>query len=299
MKFILVNDQLIEHMKKKGITFEIVSEAAAADFLKHNNYFMKLAAYRKNYKKNSEGKYIGLDFAYLQELSRVDAKLRYIIFHMAADIEHFLKVKLLREIEKKPGEDGYELVKRFLAKDIKFANLKKIKGHKVSLYCQGLIDKYYPYFPIWAFVEVISFGQLAHLCNYYKEIYGTAIADNILLNSVRDIRNACAHSNCLVYNLVSKDNRPHQSVKNRVKKIKGFGKGIIDKKLRNKFIYDFVCLLYAYDEIVPDCTSKDHRYEELDHLFNDRMKKHEEWFRKNNIIASTYIFLKKIMLTII
>ena len=36
-------------MKEKGITFQHVTEAEAADFLANNTYYMKLAAYRANY----------------------------------------------------------------------------------------------------------------------------------------------------------------------------------------------------------------------------------------------------------
>lgn len=54
-------------MKLKGITFDIVKEEDAKAFLQNNNYYMKLASYRANYeKRKSDGKYINLDFAYLQ-----------------------------------------------------------------------------------------------------------------------------------------------------------------------------------------------------------------------------------------
>ncbi len=36
-------DELIEHMKNKGITFLEVSESDAKEFLQNNNYYMKLA----------------------------------------------------------------------------------------------------------------------------------------------------------------------------------------------------------------------------------------------------------------
>lgn len=51
MKELLTTDQLIDHMKAKGITFNIISEQDAKTFLTNNNYYMKLASYRKNYKK--------------------------------------------------------------------------------------------------------------------------------------------------------------------------------------------------------------------------------------------------------
>lgn len=59
MKQLLSIDELIEHMKKKGITFNEVSESDAKDFLQKNNYYMKLAAYRSNYEKCPTGKRVG------------------------------------------------------------------------------------------------------------------------------------------------------------------------------------------------------------------------------------------------
>ena len=44
-------EQLIEHMKSKGIKFNIVSEKEAIDYLENNNNYFKLAAFRKNYPK--------------------------------------------------------------------------------------------------------------------------------------------------------------------------------------------------------------------------------------------------------
>lgn len=113
MKQLLTVDELIEHMKHKGITFNIVTEAEAKIFLSENNYYMKLASYRANYSKyengSKAGQYINLDFAYLKELSTIDMHLRYLIIQMCLDIEHALKVSLISHVERNPKEDGYKL----------------------------------------------------------------------------------------------------------------------------------------------------------------------------------------------
>lgn len=299
MKQLHTTDELIVHMKEKGITFDIESEKDAHEFLSHNNYYMKLASYRANYKKypigKNKGQYINLDYAYLKDLSTIDMHLRYILSHMALDIEHFLKVKLLKEIENNPKEDGYHIIQKFLAKDDNLKMLKKIQSHKASDYCKNLIEKYYPYFPAWVFVELISFGDLAHLCEFYNQYYNVEIANKILLNSVRDIRNATSHSNCLINVLVPGNNKPHYSVVAKVKKIKGISEKSRDKKLSNKFIYDFICLLYAYDEVVTSIPTKQHSYRKLDELFSNRMTRHADWFQSNNLITSSYEFAKKIL----
>ena len=113
MKKSLSYNEQIEHMKNKGITFNIIAENEAKDFLINNNYFLKLYAYRKNYYKTKDGKYINLDFAYLKELSTIDMHLRYLIVEMCLDIEHAIKVKLLNKVQQVSNEDGYNIVKNF------------------------------------------------------------------------------------------------------------------------------------------------------------------------------------------
>lgn len=302
MKSLLTSSDLIAHMNSKGVTFSMESQSDAQAFLEQNNYYMKLASYRANYKKRTSGSkagtYINLDFAYLKELSKLDMRIRYIAFQMALDIEHYLKVKLLHEIENNPTEDGYKIIQKFISKDPKLSSLRTIQSHKSSAYCKDLIDKYYPYFPAWVFVELISFGELAYLCDFYDELYSVEIGDRILLNSVRDIRNACAHSNCLINNLVPGNNKAHNTVVDRVKTIPKISESTRDKKLSNKCIYDFVCLLYAYDEIVSSDVAKEKRYAELQALFTGRMIEHKEWFSSNNTITSSYTFVKKILDTL-
>ena len=89
-------EELVAHMKEKGIEFSIISEEDAIDFLSNHNYYLKLASYRTNYKKISSGKQAGqyqnLDFAYLIELSTIDMYLRYIIVQMSLDIAEFAQI---------------------------------------------------------------------------------------------------------------------------------------------------------------------------------------------------------------
>ena len=105
---------------EKGITFSIMSETEAAEYLSKRNNYMRTASYRKNYAKHETGaqvgKYINLDFAYLAELSNIDFYLREHLLKMCIDIEHALKVALLAEIEQNPQEDGYKIVCDFLEK---------------------------------------------------------------------------------------------------------------------------------------------------------------------------------------
>ena len=67
-------------MKSKGIKFYIMSENDAKDFLSYKTYYFKLKSYAKSFQKmNSCDAYLNLDFAYLVELSTLDAHMRQFI----------------------------------------------------------------------------------------------------------------------------------------------------------------------------------------------------------------------------
>lgn len=308
MKLLLSTDELIEHMKNKGITFNIMSEDDAKDFLQNNNYYMKLASYRTNYPKYltgaKTGQYINLDFAYLKELSTIDMHLRYLIIKMCLDIEHALKVSLITRVENNPQEDGYELIRKFIG----YTNskgqmqneyiLRKIRGHKSSDYCKDLIEKYYLYFPVWVFVELISFGDLTYLIAFYDELYSDQIVNNKFMNTVRDMRNAAAHSNCLINKLFEPLNHKQQvdsTISNYVKRVPEISSSARAKNLNYRVVYSFITLLYIYGTVVPDGKTKTKRHQEIQELFGKRMTQHADYFKSNTKIKGIYGFVKKVV----
>lgn len=294
MKLLKTSEELIVHMKEKGISFEIVSEEDAKSFLQNNNYYMKLASYRANYdKRKSDGKYINLEFAYLQELSKIDMYLRYLIIQMCLDVEHALKTRLLKDIEDNIEEDGYDIIRRFTTKYER--STQNIQKHKSSEYCRELIEKYYPYFPAWVFVELISFGDLVKLYEYYTERYPGRLKDSELLYAVRDLRNAAAHSNCLINKLRKGTNKPSVKIVKFVSGIDGIGASMRRTKLSNKCLYDFVSLLYVYKEFVNASIVRERRFRQIKEFVDGRMIKNEKYFERNECIKTAYFFVKKIV----
>lgn len=301
MKRLLSVDEQIEHMKSKGIKFNEVSEEDAKDFLMHNNYYMKLASYRSNYEKCNEGsrkgQYLNLDFGYLKELSTIDMHLRYIIIEMCLDIEHAVKVKLLDAVTKNPEEDGYRIIKKFLSEDKNLRILKDIKQHEKGTYCKDLIEKYYPYFPVWVFVELISFGDLLNLCAFYEKVYGKTIVNSRLMNDVRDLRNAAAHSNCLINKMaerIDKTKQPAYEITNFIKNIPTISHKSRGKHLNMRFSYSFISLLYVYNELINE-VPKRKRYKQLEDFMSNRMVRNKEYFENNGKICSVYNFHKKVV----
>lgn len=200
-----------------GITFRLCSEAEAAQFLSQRNYFFKVKSFAKNYDKDPQtGKYIQLDFAYLQELSILDALLRKQILSIALDVEHFLKVGLIAEISQNDSENGYDLMRHFFAQypAIKDEILRKASNS----YCNDLVLKMDSEgYAVWNAIEVLSFGQFINLYKLYSaENYGWNNKICNLLIPARSIRNAAAHNNCILNSLHRPYSIPTVSLTNQV-----------------------------------------------------------------------------------
>lgn len=179
--------------------------------------------------------------------------------------------------------------------------LKKIRNHRSSDYSKDLIEKYYPYFPVWVFVELISFGDLTYLIAFYDKIYSDPIVNNKFMNIVRDLRNASAHSNCLINKLFEPLNSNQQidsRISEYIKEIPGISKGTRTKNLNYRVVYSFITLLYIYDSVVPDGTAKLKRHSEIKDLFDNRMRKHSEYFSSHTKIQGVYRFVKKVVDTL-
>ena len=294
-----IEDQ-IKHMRDiKGIKFNIVDEDKAAEFLSSHNYYFKVKAFAKNYstyiKGDNQGKYVDLEFAYIQELSKLDMCLREIILNIALDIEHFLKVRLLRDISENPEEDGYSAVEEFLEwhRTVKDEIAKKSKDS----YCEQLIEKYQDHFPVWAFVEVLSFGNLINFCDYYYSNYPTKDISISNLRIVKFLRNACAHNNCLINNLSSDSATFTQSrdITTLVAKIPDISSKMRTKKMGNRTIHDFVVLLYCFDSLVTSTNTKKRQLQKLQNLLDKRFTKHKEYFSNNALLCTNYEFVKKLL----
>lgn len=295
LKTMKTSTELIAHMKNKGIKFEIMSEDEAKKILEERNYYLKLASYRNNYVKKQKGKYTNLDFAFLKELSDIDTKLRYLILQMTLDIEHFIKVELLNDIAQNFKNDAYTIVQNFQTVHQSI----DIQNKKNSKYCGDLITKYQANIPIWVFLEIISFGDLIKFYNYYIDTYKRLHKENAeLLYFVRSIRNAAAHSNCLIYNLKKGNPDPKKNkntlISNYASKL-GFSKMVRKNKLNNGFFMDFITLFYSYKIFVKSQKAQENKQREIQELFEKRMLKNKEYFKDNETLKSAYKFCKIIV----
>ncbi|MBC3901671.1 Abi family protein [Acetobacterium malicum] len=299
----------IEHMKSLGIRFEIMDEEKAKDFLTYNTYFFKIKSYAKNYQKFDQGirvgQYIDLDFAYLVELSTIDFHLSRLILKLTLDIEHALKVGLIRDITDNIDEDGYSIITDFLAIPGNYAN-GNLQRKKSGAACSNLIRKYEDNYPIWVILECLPFGDFISLYEHYYEIYDHVEPDILnFLWSAKFLRNSAAHCNCLINSLkkpyvhFNPSRKSKSAVKNKtairyLSQMKDIGYGSRDKKMSNRVINDFICTILLYDLVVKSVPMKNHRMTELHNFLTSRIIKNKEYFVKNPILKSTYDFVLKV-----
>ena len=309
--------QLIIKMKdEKGIQFKYTSENDAENYLININNYLRTAAYRKNYQKNQKGnnvgKYISLDFAYLQELSTLDMHFRFVISKMCLDIEHDLKVKMLKDIESDSSTDGYDIVKKFLLQNAYI--LGKLEANSASPFTSDLIHKYFTVqrtydlikgkyvnkisafddCPAWVLLELLTFGDFIRCYEFYYSSRNLSKLSTSVINLVKSLRNGAAHNNCILADLAHGTSRPPQEISQEIAKINSINSNQRQKKLSCRPMLEFTCLLYVYKLIVSDKV-KYHRIKELKRLFFNRMLEKKEFFKNNELIKSNYEFACKVI----
>lgn len=116
-----------------------------------------------------------------------------------------------------------------------------------------------------------------------------------MLYSIRDLRNAAAHSNCLINKLYKGTHRTSANIIKFVASIDTIGKSMRNSKLSNKFLGDFTTLLYVYSNVIKSEVAKKKRFRQLSECIHGRFRKNEEYFEKNEVIKGAYIFIQKIV----
>lgn len=304
LKPMLTPSELIEHLETKGVKFELINRENAKKYLEENNNYFKLVSYRKNFPKyqNGEnyGKYIGLDFKMLMDLSIIDMRIRKTMLSIVLDVEHYAKVKLLSKIEN-GSKDGYTIVEEYM-QDLKSKNEyeyleSELNKNKTGTYCGDLVTKYDGEYPIWVFVEIVPFGRLIKFYRFIAEKLKDKkmINESYMLMDVRELRNACAHNNCIINDLKSGTSKypANYIVLNTIAKM-GISKKVRDNKLSNTRIKQLITLLYLNKNIVTSQGVLNHQAKSLNEL-KERIGHNIDYYEKNELIKTSFNFLNKII----
>ena len=285
------NRELINHLASKDVSFNNISIGQAITFLDKNNYYYKLAAFRKNFKKK-DGKYVDLDFSYLQDLASLDMKIRAILLNIAIDVEHFIKVELSRQINNNLQEDGYSILTEFKNSQYnKYYEFTK-KKFRESRYQNAMFNKRKHDYPYWALLEHMDYGCLIKFVNFYYQKHGCKSLKKAseLGDGARHIRNACAHNSVLLLNVFEKNDK----LSNVNAVITTFAKQVDVIKYKNyKKVNDLISLLVLAKTYCSPAVLK-YQKQAIDN-FIVRCQRNQSAYAKNVELTKMMVIFKKIV----
>lgn len=296
-------DEQLEKMAEDGIKFSITNKEVAKEFLQYNNYFFKLKSYTKNYKRNGDGKYSSLEFAYIVELSVLDTHFRSVVLDLCLSIEHQLKVMLMRAITNDPNEDGYSIIQELFDK---YPYIKKNLEEKIQSATRDLWLHNRDSLSVWCFLEMCTYDSFIKLFIHYYEKDPPGKPDDLdglirMLISSKFLRNAAAHNNCLLNSLRQSYTyngdrfKPSKSVTNELRALVDFPRIVVRRNLENHIVHDFVSTLLVFKRV---CTSKTmfvNVMGDIEALFSKRFLRHKEYFENDTMLVSRYRFVFKVI----
>lgn len=278
---------MIEKMKEQGVLFNSIDEENALKYISERTSFFRIYAYRKNFPKHEKKGY-NVEFQAFADLGTCDLILREHLFKMAISTEYMLKTRLLNEIKTTTNEDCHTIVAEFLKAD----NTTKdavLKSWKKNPYHTPLLPEEST-LPLWSFLEFITFSKLVKFCKFYKTKYPNSqiLSDEnmLLLNSVANIRNACAHNNLL---LVDMYNHPLELNGTAVELCKQYG----FKTSEIAFFkpYDFFFLFVFFNKMNTRVV-KNFRKQDFENYL--KFIRSKEWLSQSESLTNFINFIEKL-----
>lgn len=290
--------EVIDYCKNTlGITFNIVDEEYVATFLQKQNYFFRLKQYVGICTTQTKsGKYVGLDFGHLVEMSTIDMYLRKILFKMTIDLEHYLKVKLVNDCQNNPADDGYKVVSAFLEKNPKIRSSIQT-GFNLIGYYEKPFFRYTKAPAVWNFVEMIGFNEFISFYSFYYEFFRMEGGWSMQFDAVRKLRNAAAHNSCMLcsFRPVQGFTGDYETTFELLGGNIGIGNGIISTMMKVPLLNDFAVLLSVYTKMATYHTVRDKTLEEVKAFFDGRMIRHKDYFEGFTDIKNAYSFARKVV----
>ena len=274
-------DRQIEHLKSKGIKFEMCGEDDAREYLSSKCNLFKVASYRKLFSKyvggENDGKYVELDFGQLKLLASIDNSMRGILRTLALDIEHFQKVALLSKMEQQgEDEDGYSIVADYLnslsPKDRAYKD-GELERCGYSSYSKAIYRKYQNDLPIWVFLEMISFGTLVDFTMFCgKRWNDKTLTDSYYdLKRVKSVRNGTSHGSCIINSFADSPTRVCNTSSEVLSAVaaSGASKNTRQKWMKNTPVREIAITLVRYNLTVPEGKSKERAKAALAAFFDE------------------------------
>lgn len=297
-------ERQIAYLKEKGVGFTVTSETEALHYLMEKNTFFKLISYRKLFPVRRggahDGEYAGLEFAYLQDLASIDQHMRYAFLPMTLDIEHFAKVGVVNRVGILEGEDGYSIVEDYLASLSSSERKRRYRELDMARFdsCNAsLVEKYREDMPVWVFLELVSFGTLIDFYLFCANRWSDVAMkeEHYLLRQVKSLRNSAAHSSNMLLGLGEKGTSLATSkMVSEALSQTGLGRRTRTSKMTNPRLQQVATFLYTYRRFVVGETSRINAEKSLGTLVM-KIDEHENYYKNNDTIRSSFDFLKALL----
>lgn len=197
----------VELFKSRNLYVE--NSEYAEKILQRVNYY-RLSAYGLTLKDLSrKDEYVdGASFNKMLSLYEFDRRLRLLLLGALETIEIAFRTHISYEIAHKLGATEYRNKENFLNEEYHQESLKELevlidKSRKGELFVEHHFRKYDGVFPIWAVIEVTSFGFLSKFYRNLNEDLKRHIAKTYFnvpylyieswLQTLSNVRNVCAH----------------------------------------------------------------------------------------------------------
>ncbi len=207
VKEFLTYDEQIQHLLDSGLSID--DKEYAKSVLSQVNYYRLINAYSLGLycERKPKDKYRpGVTFFQIYDLYKFDIDLRHILSELLEAFEIIFRTKVAYYIGSKYGPLGYLEQINFETEAYHLAFVEDFKREKKHQAKSPIVkhheDKYHGEMPIWAAVEVVSFGTISKLYTNMKKADRAAIAKDLgtsekhlrsWLRSFVEVRNICAH----------------------------------------------------------------------------------------------------------
>lgn len=304
----LTFDDMIDHFKKKNVTFNLISEKEAKEILEDRTYFYKLKSYKANFPINGHGQFKELDFGMLMDISIIDSHLRTFVLNVTLNIEHTMKTKLLKLITENPKEDGYQIIQEFIvynnSKSPKYPiSIESLWGKSATSYhTKDMYEAYKTSTPVWVIFEVITYGDLVKFAEFYRETRHRDLDSEFkevitAFKFVKFLRNMAAHNSPIIRNIQKVGEMKHTqlAIKEFLRNVNGYQETRELSYLKNRTVHHLIVMLFVFDKVVTSKGARINTYLEFEKLIK-RSRRLMRYYTPNHYseLMQRYLFLRKV-----
>lgn len=150
---------------------------------------------------------------------------------------------------------------------------------------------------VWNFVEMVSFADFISFYAFYYDYMRMQCEYTKHFESVRRIRNACAHNVCMLASFKSVPGFKSDLETNfeLLGGNIGIGKGTISSCMKVPLLNDFAVMLSVYTKLISSPKIKEITLQEIKDFFDGRMVYRKQYFENNSDIKNAYLFARKVL----